>query len=255
MINSNISALMYHGVHNSAQCEGNYDGVYSVSCTTFCQHLNWLQQSNYQAVTLEQALTQKIQNPVIITFDDGDVSNYLVAFPELVKRGMLAEFYITTDWINTQGYMSEQQLKEMHNAGMSIQSHSKSHPYLSDINSAELYNELMISKNRLDEITNDNVHTIALPGGRGLDQVLPLYKKLGYKTIATSILRKNTSTHQLNRITVTSGFNLELLSSLVTRSGAIYYKAIIKQFVFNLAKKILGNHYYEVVRSKLLRES
>jgi peptidoglycan/xylan/chitin deacetylase (PgdA/CDA1 family) len=168
---------------------------------------------------------------------------------------MLAEFYITTDWINTQGYMSEQQLKEMHNAGMSIQSHSKSHPYLSDINSAELYNELMISKNRLDEITNDNVHTIALPGGRGLDQVLPLYKKLGYKTIATSILRKNTSTHQLNRITVTSGFNLELLSSLVTRSGAIYYKAIIKQFVFNLAKKILGNHYYEVVRSKLLRES
>jgi len=246
---------MYHGVHNSPQCEGNYDGVYSVSCTTFCQHLDWLQQNNYQAVTLEHALTKKVDNPIIITFDDGDVSNYHVAYPELAKRGMLAEFYITTDWINTQGYMSEQQLKEMHNAGMSIQSHSKSHPYLSDINNTELHDELMNSKNRLDEIINDKVHTIALPGGRGLAQVLPLYKKLGYKTIATSILRKNTTADQLNRITVTSGFNLELLSSLVTRTGTIYYKAIFKQFVFNLAKKILGNHYYEVVRSKLLRES
>lgn len=244
---------MYHGVHNSPQCEGNYDVVYSVSCTTFCQHLDWLQQNNYQAVTFEQALTKTIENPVIITFDDGDVSNYLVAFPELVKRGMLAEFYITTDWIDTQGYMSEQQLKEMHNAGMSIQSHSKSHPYLSDINSAELHDELMMSKNRLNEIINSKVHTIALPGGRGLAQVLPLYKKLGYKTIATSILRKNTNAHQLNRITVTSGFNLKVLGSLVTRTGAIYYKAVIKQFVFNLAKKVLGNHYYEVVRSKLLR--
>ena len=112
----------------------------------------------------------------------------------------------------------------------------------------------MISKKRLDEITNNKVHTIALPGGRGLEQVLSLYIKLGYKTVATSILGKNNSDHQLNRITITSSFNLEILSSLVRRSGSTYYKAIIKQFIFNWAKKILGNHYYEVVRSKLLRD-
>ncbi len=192
--------------------------------------------------------------PIIITFDDGDVSNYLTAFPELAKRGMKAEFYITSDWINTEGYMSEQQLLAMHKAGMSIQAHGKTHAYMSDLDNATLITELKESKVRISEIINENVHTIALPGGRGLKQVQPIFEQLGYQFIATSILGRSSTKQIINRITVTSHTSIHEFSSLISQRGSIYKKAILKQFVFNSAKTVLGNRLYDLVRSKLLRD-
>lgn len=246
---------MYHGVHCSKESEGNFDSVYSVTNQLFCQHLDWLKANGFQAVTLKDALEKNIDKAVVITFDDGDVSNYMIAFKELVARGMLAEFYITTDWINTAGFMSAEQLLEMHNSGMSIQSHGKTHAYLSDISNDELYIELTESKQQLESITNAPVHTIALPGGRGINQVSPIYKNLGYQYLATSVLGKNNNAQLIKRITITSTCDLKILPSLILGNSAIYYKAIVRQFLFNFAKKVLGNRFYDVVRSKLLRES
>jgi len=254
MTKNKFSTLMYHGIHDTDQCKGNYDAVYSVTYEIFCQHLSWLQKNNYQATTLEQTLLNETIKSVVITFDDGDISNYLVAFPELVKRGMLAEFYITTDWINTNGYMTDKQLKEMSDAGMSIQSHGKTHAFLSDINSNDLHQELTDSKQRLEAITGQLVHTIALPGGRGLPNVIKIHKQLGYQFIGTSILGSNNESNIINRITITSHCDIKIFSSLISSSGLIYNKALIKQYLLNIAKKILGNNIYNIFRTKLLGE-
>lgn len=41
------------------------------------------------------------KNPLILTFDDGDISNYTIAFPLLKKCGIPAIFFVITDLINT----------------------------------------------------------------------------------------------------------------------------------------------------------
>lgn len=253
MIKNSFTSLMYHGIHSGPDCEGCFDSVYSVTRESFVEHLDWLKKNNFQAVTLQQALENVYEKPVVITFDDGDISNYSFAFPELLKRGMFAEFYITSDWIDTTDFMSSSQLLEMHQAGMSIQSHGKTHSYLSDINEKQLEEELIDSKSRIEEITKNSVHTIALPGGRGLKQVSALYTKLGYRYIATSALGKNKSKKPVYRITVTSKTSLTVLANMLSGTGFLYYKAIIIQQGLTLAKKLLGNSNYEKIRSKLIR--
>ena len=248
-----FTSLMYHGIHSTPDCEGCFDAIYSVTRESFIAHLDWLQANNYQGVTLEQALTGTYQKPVVITFDDGDVSNYSFAFPELQKRNMLAEFYITSDWVDTQGYMTAQQLLEMHQAGMSIQAHGQTHSYMSDLSPQALEQELKNSKDKIETIINSQVHTVALPGGRGLKQVLPLYKKLGYAYIATSVLGHNKREQPINRITMTSNTNLTVLANMLSGTGLMYWKAITTQQILTLAKKILGNSNYEKIRSKFIR--
>ena len=240
-----FTSLMYHGIHSTPECDGCFDAVYSVTRESFLRQLDYLQASHYQAVTLEQALSGSYEKPVVITFDDGDVSNYNFAFAELKKRNMLAEFYITSDWIDTPGYMSGEQLLEMHRAGMSIQAHGQTHAYMSDLTRAELEQELKISKEKVEKITRARVHTVALPGGRGLKQVLPLYRKLGYSYIATSVLGHNKGKRPVCRITMTSNTSIAVLASMLSGSGFIYWKAIWVQRTLTLAKRLLGNKNYE----------
>ncbi|WDE05014.1 polysaccharide deacetylase family protein [Thalassomonas viridans] len=253
MSRTSFTSLMYHGIHSTPECDGCFDAVYSVTRESFVEQLDYLQANHYQAVTLEQALSGDYQKPVVITFDDGDVSNYSFAFPELKKRNMLAEFYITSDWIDTRGYMSKAQLLEMHQAGMSIQAHGQTHSYMSDLPTDELEQELKISKQTVEEITQSRVHTVALPGGRGLKQVLPLYKRLGYSYIATSVLGHNKRLQPIRRITMTSNTNIEVLANMLSGTGFMYRKAIFTQQVLTLAKRLLGNKNYEKIRSKLIR--
>ncbi|WP_281560875.1 polysaccharide deacetylase family protein [Thalassomonas sp. RHCl1] len=248
-----FTSLMYHGIHSTPECDGCFDAVYSVTRESFVEQLDYLLANHYQAVTLEQALSGEYQKPVVITFDDGDVSNYSFAFPELKKRNMLAEFYITSDWIDTPGYMSGQQLLEMHQAGMSIQAHGQTHTYMSDLEPEALEQELKISKQKVESVTQHPVHTVALPGGRGLKQVLPLYQKLGYSYIATSVLGHNKRKQPINRITMTSNTSIKVLANMLSGTGMMYWKAIIVQQVLTLAKRLLGNKNYEKIRSKLIR--
>jgi len=248
-----FTSLMYHGIHSTPECDGCFDAVYSVTREAFIEQLDYLKANQYQAVTLEQALSGAYSKPVVITFDDGDVSNYSFAFPELKKRGMLAEFYITSDWIDTQGYMSQAQLLEMHRAGMSIQAHGQTHSYMSDLAPEALEQELKVSKQKVEAITQTRVHTVALPGGRGLKQVLPLYKKLGYSYIATSVLGHNKRRQPICRITMTSNTTITVLANMLSGTGLMYYKAIFIQQGLTLAKRLLGNKNYEKIRSKLIR--
>lgn len=69
-------------------------------------HLKYLV-NNYNIIGY-QDLTQNLfenkklpENPLLLTFDDGDVSNYEVAYPLLKKYNKTAIFFIITDLINT----------------------------------------------------------------------------------------------------------------------------------------------------------
>ncbi len=256
MIAGQFPVLMYHGIQDSEDDPGHYDPVYNVTHQQFSDQLDWLKDNGYKACTLDDAFalsaTEKV---VVITFDDGDITNFTAALPQLVKRSMSAEFYITTDWIGNEFSMSADQLRELDQAGMVVDSHGKTHNYLSDLSDEEMRLELEVSKNTLEEILSKKINTIALPGGRGDNRTRTIAKELGYTKLGTSVLGYNDQTtdrYKIKRIAMTRPMSMETFSALVSGQGNEMRIMKLRQLILTRMKTILGNRLYEIARSKLL---
>jgi len=74
-----------------------------------------------------------------LTFDDGTLDQYLLAFPELEKRGLKATFFVLTDFVESGVWQDStvprelfgwDQAREMAASGHEIGSHSRSHAEL-----------------------------------------------------------------------------------------------------------------------------
>ena len=72
----------------------------------------------------------------------------MLALPVLESVNLKAVFFITTDWINRKGFMDEDQILRLKNAGMLIGSHGCSHRCFSGMRMDELKREMQASKSR-----------------------------------------------------------------------------------------------------------
>ena len=106
----------------------------------FAAQLAWLRANGYTTVTLG-ALADALASgaplpprPVILTFDDGYADAYAHAFRLLRESGMVGTFFVVTEWLDNRqaGYLTWDQAREMAAAGMAIESHSRSHPDLTN---------------------------------------------------------------------------------------------------------------------------
>ena len=99
--------LQYHSVNPPGQNKhvSYVHPSLSVSIDVFDRQLAFIDR-HFKVVTLEKLLAYvngdcRISGqPVAITFDDGYQDNYLYAFPQLLKYGLPAMFYLTTDCID-----------------------------------------------------------------------------------------------------------------------------------------------------------
>jgi peptidoglycan/xylan/chitin deacetylase (PgdA/CDA1 family) len=134
----------------------------------------------------------------MITIDDGYNVGYTVAWPILKKFGYPFTMFIYTDYVRGGskaggGSMTWEQLAEMRDAGVSIQSHTVSHPDLrrkkagaSQASYDEwLWNELHGSKATIEERLGIKVIALALPYGLANDHVREVAGKAGYEMVFT----------------------------------------------------------------------
>lgn len=156
--------LLYHDVAAAPPGVSGGPEHYSVSVTGFGAQLDLIAAEGCVGVSVGRALTESGPT-VAISFDDGTAGMYEHAFPMLAEHRMTATFYVTTSWIGRAGYMTWPQLREMAAAGMEIQSHTRSHPFLSELNITRLREELRGSKEDLDAHLGQETDQIALPGG------------------------------------------------------------------------------------------
>jgi peptidoglycan/xylan/chitin deacetylase (PgdA/CDA1 family) len=134
-----VPILMYHYISNPPSDADRYRLDLSVTPDQFEDQLVWLRDNDYTTISLDdlyQALTRGKRLPkraVVLTFDDGYTDAYQNAFRLLKKYKMTGTFFVVTGWIDAEqpGYLTWAQAREMAQAGMSIQSHSRTHPDLS----------------------------------------------------------------------------------------------------------------------------
>ncbi len=178
--------LLYHDVSESRPGLSGGKQHFSVSLRAFESELELIRSQQLGGYSIADVL-RRHEAKVAISFDDGDLGQYTRAFPALARRGMTATFFITTSWVGTTGYASWPQLREMKAAGMSIQSHTHTHPFLSELPAERLREELRRSKQALDDALGQDTDTLAFPGGDSPARALrPLLAEVGYRVIATS---------------------------------------------------------------------
>jgi peptidoglycan/xylan/chitin deacetylase (PgdA/CDA1 family) len=255
---------MYHGLHAGPDDAGRFDAVYSVHPDAFARQLDWLQEQGYRSTRLRDIagtgakpdMTQHaVTKHVVITFDDGDVSNVDVALPLLQARGMVAEFFITTDFIGQPGMVSAADVRSLADAGMGVGSHGRSHAFLEDLDAEALRVELHDSRRRLRELCDIEIDALALPGGRGGDRERRVSMAAGYRHLLGSVPGPNPRVapgHWLQRIAVTRTMSDPQFHRLVAWRGLHPRLARARFLALRVPKRVLGNAGYERLRARLL---
>lgn len=182
--------LQYHHISDTTPA------ATSTSPALFRQHLDHLQAHGYEVVALPELLNSHPaaghdrSKRVAITFDDGYVSIYTEAFPELKKRGWPFTVFINTKphdegW---KEFASWSQLREMAKHGATIANHTVHHDHLvrrlpgeSDRQWRQrIKEEVTQAEKRIKTETGQSHRLLAYPFGEYDAQLEKLLDAMGY---------------------------------------------------------------------------
>ena len=123
----------------------------------------------------------------VITFDDGLINQYQIAYPMLKRYGITATFFVVTRRVGVPGRtMNWDQLLEMQQAGMTIGAHTTRHKSLSAMNETELRADLNNSRTDIEENLGICPEFIAYPYGHFNPRSLELIKDAGFRSGRTA---------------------------------------------------------------------
>jgi len=151
----------------------------AVSPKDFDKQMAWL----YGALSGMGKLPEK---PVMITFDDGYVDNYQIAYPILQKYDFTATILVVTEMVGKKpGYLTWEQLFEMEKNGFSIEGHTMTHRALTSLTDDEVKEEISASKRMIEEKLGKTVTCFAYPAGAYNLHIAHLVQEAGYKMAFT----------------------------------------------------------------------
>ena len=121
---------------------------------------------------------------VTLSFDDSWLSQYTTALPIVEAAGIKATFYLTTEPIQKfwSGFMTTAQVKDLVVRGHEIGGHTVTHNNLTNLSSSKVTQELVNSKNYLQNLTGASVTALAYPYGAYSNTVKNAAKNAGYTT-------------------------------------------------------------------------
>lgn len=200
-----ILVLNYHQIDNK-------NNPLSVTINDFDAQMKFLADSGCITITPDElyaGLNGELDlppKPVLITFDDGYVDNYTNAFPILKKYGLRATIFIIPAFTDVYpGYMTWDQLKEMEAGGITVESHTLTHPKLEELPDDEIRNELINSKNVLEENLGHPVEFLAYPTGTYNLHIAGIAQDVGYKgafTIKYGVVDRGSNFFALERVPI-----------------------------------------------------
>ena len=183
-----VPILMYHYISAPPADADVYRIDLSVTPDNFRAQLAWLRDNGYTAIDYYD-LTMAIvgyselpEKPVLLTFDDGYLDNYTNAFPLLQEYGFKGTFFVITEFIDSgrEGYMTWPMIEEMARAGHRIESHSRTHPDLTEKDRDGLIWELLGSQQTLAAHIGYTPRYLCYPGGDYNEQTIALLRELDF---------------------------------------------------------------------------
>ncbi len=249
-------AVMYHALSAQPGDDAGADPHYTVGLGRFREHLAACVRLYGGAVSAREWLAGR--DGVVVTFDDGHASNHRLGLPALLAAGLRADFFVNPAQVGTSGFATWSELREMSDAGMSIQSHGLDHrTYLTALPPARLRDDLRRARLEIEQHVGCPVSLLAPPGGRAPAGLLRIAAEVGYTHVWGSRpapLRRAGGGGILGRFAITSDFDLASFESLL-RGGPARTRAQVRHAILEMAKRTLGDGLYERVRETLLGSS
>lgn len=205
--NRGVPVICYHSVTEDQSKKGSI----VIPKDKFREQLKTIKDNGYTTLTMSELKDYLFKDKpipeksVIITFDDGYRDNYTNAFPIIKELNMKVTIFVIASYINKELYLTGDQIKEMSDYGMDIESHTLSHKRLSALPYEEQLKELKKSKEAIEGITNKPVISIAYPEGIYNDNTKKAVVDSGYSmgfTIERGYADRNDNLAKLNRICI-----------------------------------------------------
>lgn len=215
-----VPILLYHNI--SGDGEQIENPMLTTNHNRFREHMEAIinagytpidYQQHYNYVTYGESLPNK---PIIITFDDGYLSNYIYAYPILKELNIKATIFIITGRMAAKNtvypHFSWFQARDMVESGIiDIQSHTHTHPDLATISHRQLNLEMRISKALIEKYIGRPCNVIAFPYGSANADVFWAASEAGYKILNivgdSGVNRVGDGLGGLKRLTVNGNFS------------------------------------------------
>jgi peptidoglycan/xylan/chitin deacetylase (PgdA/CDA1 family) len=126
------------------------------------------------------------RDDVRFTFDDGNSSDVDIALPRLVKRGIVAEFFVLAGQLDRPGRLDADGVRELLKAGMAVGSHGWDHRDWRQIDDRQADEEFVRAHQVLAEIVGEPVDTAAIPFGSYDRHVLRRLRRAKLSRVYTS---------------------------------------------------------------------
>ncbi len=181
-----VPILMYHRVSDVPADADVYRIDLTVVPEMFRAHMQYLHDEGYHTISLydlHDALlrgTPLPPNPVVLTFDDGYIDHFIIVFPTLKEFSMVGTFFVITGYAdaNNPDYLNWAQIREMTEAGMNMEPHTKSHLGLIGRDRDFLVDEVLGSFESMAAHTGGMPRMFAYPGGDYDDTALEMLQSL-----------------------------------------------------------------------------
>ncbi len=178
-------------------------------------------------------INKKIENKILVTFDDGYYSS-IVAARYLQKYYKINSIiFISTNNLNKKGYLIDQHIKKKMN-NIFIGSHGVNHISLdNNLNYSTIYKELYESQKILSNIRNKKINKLSFPNGIYCKKSLKIARELNFKYIFTSKRASNRikqKDHTINRFVIMKNTNLLLI--LLAYSGVLDQVQTLKRKIY-----------------------
>lgn len=250
--------LTLHGIKcktlSSNHLSGLSVGRYVITLDCFQNIVNYLQSE--RTCTVSGVFEEVEETYVILTFDDGLISDFEVAFPILKEKGIKGTFFITVNNIGRKGYCDVTQLRKMADEGMEIGSHGLTHQYLNTLSRSEVIREICESRKILRDTIGVEVSSFAAVGGHYSNWMCKIAQEAGYRTFASMIPGKTRITGRtflLRRNHIQEQHDKAHIIRLIEGDRRILLFNLIRYYSLKLPKIILGMNNYDYAKRLLLR--
>ncbi len=188
-----VPILTYHRVHKFLTEYTKSIPDETVEPEVFAAELAALAQAGYHTVSQAQLFHALFDGaplpskPVMISVDDGYIDDVQNILPVLLRRHMVATFYVITGRYHEQGFLNESQVRRLDAAGMDVGAHTRTHVPLNAVPAAEARTQIEGSKRDLQRVLGHFVYFFAYPYGAFDPAVVAAVRRAGFVLAVTTM--------------------------------------------------------------------
>jgi peptidoglycan/xylan/chitin deacetylase (PgdA/CDA1 family) len=223
-----IPILLYH--HLQTNLGKNSPASVIITPSRFEDHLKALKQNGFNSIGFNQLYDFCTKNtplpphPFLITFDDGYLSNYELAYPILKKYNMKAAIFVVTKWADKSPkkfpHFTWKQADEMEKSGLIyIGNHTCSHADCRLLSTKQLSSEVSNAQKAIEKhLGKREPKVFAYPAYSDTASSRQLLKSMGYQiqlTKLSGIVEKGSDLSNVKRILISNNYSGKTVVNII----------------------------------------